>query len=71
MAAAGQSAPEIKPVFELNPEHQLVQHAAEQSDAVFEDWAMFLFEQALLAESGSLNDPGTFTKRLNKLLLAK
>lgn len=69
MAAAGQELPEIKPVFELNPEHQLVKHAASQDGEVFEDWALLLFEQAMLAESGSLKDPGSFTRRLNKLLL--
>ncbi|NVJ50781.1 MAG: molecular chaperone HtpG [Gammaproteobacteria bacterium] len=69
MAAAGQAAPDVKPVFEFNPEHPLVTHAAQQEDGAFEDWALLLFDQALLAESGSLNDPGTFTRRLNKLLL--
>ncbi|MEE4244604.1 MAG: molecular chaperone HtpG [Kangiellaceae bacterium] len=69
MASAGQAMPEIKPVFEINPEHPLVVRTAEQEGEAFNDWVLFLFDQALLAESGSLNDPGTFTKRLNKLLL--
>ncbi|PWK50964.1 molecular chaperone HtpG [Pleionea mediterranea] len=69
MASAGQEAPEVKPVFEFNPEHPLVKRAAEQSGDDFNDWTLFLFDQAMLAESGSLKDPGTFTRRLNALLL--
>ncbi len=71
MAAAGQKMPEAKPVFEINPEHALVNRAAASDGDNFIVWALFLFEQALLAESGSLKDPGSFTKRLNKLLLAQ
>ncbi|NVJ58790.1 MAG: molecular chaperone HtpG [Gammaproteobacteria bacterium] len=69
MAAAGQEMPEIKPVFEFNPEHPLVKRASEQQEADFSEWALLLFDQAMLAESGSLKDPGSFTRRLNKLLL--
>lgn len=69
MASAGQETPEVKPVFEFNPEHPLVKRAAEQSGDDFNDWTLFLFDQAMLAESGSLKDPGTFTRRLNALLL--
>ncbi|WP_144394965.1 molecular chaperone HtpG [Pleionea sediminis] len=69
MAAAGQDMPEIKPVFEINPEHPLVKLAAEKDGDEFKDWALFLFDQAMLSESGSLKDPGTFTRRLNKLLM--
>ncbi len=69
MEAAGQKVPEVKPVLELNTEHPLVKRAAEQDGEAFAEWALFLFEQALLAESGSLKDPGSFTRRLNKLLL--
>ncbi len=69
MEAAGQKAPEVKPVLELNTEHPLVKRASEHEGEVFAEWALFLFEQALLAESGSLKDPGSFTRRMNKLLL--
>ncbi len=69
MAAAGQDMPEIKPVFEFNPEHPLVQLASQKEGEEFNEWSLFLFEQAMLAESGSLKDPGTFTRRLNKLLM--
>jgi molecular chaperone HtpG len=71
MEAAGQKVPEVKPVLELNIEHPLVKRAAEQEGAPFDEWAVFLFEQALLAESGSLKDPGSFTRRMNKLLLGQ
>lgn len=69
MEAAGQKVPEVKPVLELNTEHPLVKRASEQEGDAFGEWALFLYEQALLAESGSLKDPGSFTRRLNKLLL--
>ncbi len=69
MASAGQSAPEVKPILEINPEHSLVQRAADSEGDGFEDWAWLLFDQAVLAESGSLDDPASFTRRLNKLLL--
>ena len=69
MAAAGQPAPEVKPILEVNPEHPLVVKAAEKEGDEFNEWALFLFDQAVLAESGSLDDPGSFTRRLNQLLL--
>ena len=69
LSSAGQEAPEVKPVFEINPEHPLVVKTAAQSDDKFSDWVLFLYDQAVLAESGSLKDPGSFTKRLNQLLL--
>lgn len=71
MEAAGQAVPETKYIFELNPEHPLVQKIADESDeALFEDWANLLLEQATLTERGSLKDPNQFVQRLNKLLLA-
>ncbi|ACY83869.1 molecular chaperone HtpG [Edwardsiella piscicida] len=70
-AAAGQQAPEVKYIFELNPEHALVQRAAEQQDdGRFAQWIELLLDQALLAERGSLEDPNQFIKRINALLLA-
>ncbi|ARD40677.1 molecular chaperone HtpG [Edwardsiella ictaluri] len=70
-AAAGQQAPEVKYIFELNPEHALVQRAAElQDDGRFAQWIELLLDQALLAERGSLEDPNQFIKRINTLLLA-
>lgn len=70
MQSAGQSLPDTKPIFEINPEHPLVAKLdAESSDDRFGDLAMVLFEQANLAEGGQLSDPGGYVKRLNKLLL--
>jgi len=71
MESVGQKVPEVKPIFELNPEHQLVRHIADVQDEVqFKQWAEVLFEQALLAERGSLKNPATFVSRLNSLLLS-
>lgn len=71
MESVGQKVPEVKPVFELNPEHQLVKHVAdEQDETKFKQWAEVLLEQALLAERGSLKNPATFVNRLNSLLLS-
>ncbi|TXH95783.1 MAG: molecular chaperone HtpG [Rheinheimera sp.] len=71
MESVGQKVPEVKPIFELNPEHQLVRHVADVQDEVqFKQWAEVLFEQALLAERGSLKNPATFVTRLNSLLMS-
>lgn len=70
MEAAGQALPDSKPIFELNPSHPLVQKLdAEADEDRFNDLAAVLFDQASLAEGGQLDDPGTYIKRLNKLLL--
>lgn len=71
MESVGQKVPDVKPIFELNPEHQLVKHIAdEQDEGRFKQWAEVLFEQALLAERGSLKNPASFVTRLNSLLLS-
>jgi len=71
MAAVGQEVPETQPIFEINVEHDLVKHVAdEQDDAQFAQWVDVLFEQAMLAERGSLKDPASFVARLNKLMLS-
>lgn len=68
-AAMGQQAPEVKYTFELNPEHSMVKRIADIADeAEFNDWIELLFEQALLAERGTLENPTAFIKRMNKLL---
>ncbi|MCF7982565.1 MAG: molecular chaperone HtpG [Pseudomonadales bacterium] len=70
MEAAGQKLPESKPILELNPEHPLVSKLkGETKEALFNDLAAIIFEQALLAEGGHLVDPAAYVKRLNKLLL--
>lgn len=69
-AAAGQSVPEVKYLFELNPEHALVKRAADtQDDDRFAQWIEVLLDQAMFAERGTLDDPNLFIRRLNQLLL--
>ncbi|MBS1187793.1 MAG: htpG [Burkholderiaceae bacterium] len=68
LKAAGQKAPDAKPILEINPEHPLVQRL-KYEDAKFDDWSHLLFDQAMLAEGGSLEDPATFVKRMNEMLL--
>lgn len=70
MKAAGQKMPEFRPILEINPEHALVKRLS-ADDAAFADWTHLLFDQAMLAEGGSLDDPAAFVKRTNALLLAK
>ena len=70
MESMGQAAPDNKPVFELNPEHDLVKLVAdEQDDDQFKQWTQVLLDQALLAERGNLKDPGTFVQRMNGLMM--
>lgn len=70
MQAAGQPVPDVKPVFELNPEHALIQLVEkEQDQEQFNEWVDVLFDQAQLAEAGQLEDPASFATKLNKLLL--
>jgi molecular chaperone HtpG len=70
LKAAGQQAPESKPILEVNPAHRLVEKLqAESDDAKFADYAHVLFDQALLAEGGQLEDPASFVKRINSLIL--
>ncbi len=71
LKAAGQKTPESKPTLEINPTHGLVERLkAEKDDAKFNDLAHLLFDQALLAEGGQLNDPASFVKRMNSLLIS-
>ncbi len=67
---AGQTMPDSKPVLEVNLDHQLLkQVSAIDSDEEFKDWAELLFEQAVLAEGGQLEDPAGFVQRVNRLML--
>jgi molecular chaperone HtpG len=68
LKAAGQNAPDSKPILEINPDHPLVQRL-KYEDGKFDDWSNILFDQALLAEGGTLEDPAGFVKRLNEMLL--
>ena len=71
LKAAGQAVPNSKPILEINPHHALVQRLNEQTDSdKLKDWSAILFDQALLAEGGQLEDPAAFVRRLNALWLA-
>ena len=70
LKAAGQPVPDTKPIFEINIDHALVKKIdSDLPQEDFEDWVALLFDQAVLADSGHLDDPASFTQRLNKLLL--
>ena len=70
MEASGQSVPESKPIFEINPDHPLVKKLDSEADEeLFEDIVTVLFGQANLGDGGEIDDPGEFASKLNKLLL--
>lgn len=69
LKSAGQEAPLAKPILEINPQHPVVQRLRGE-EAHFDDWAGVLFDQALLAEGGALEDPASFVRRMNQLMLA-
>ncbi len=68
LKSAGQKIPITKPILEINPHHPMVQRLKYEEEK-FSDWSNILFDQALLAEGGQLEDPAAFVKRLNDLLL--
>ncbi|MEZ5477202.1 MAG: molecular chaperone HtpG [Thiolinea sp.] len=68
---AGHEMPSTKPVLEINPTHPLLERMSTEADEDrFGEWATVLFDQAVLAEGGQLEDPAGFVHRLNKLMLA-
>jgi molecular chaperone HtpG len=70
LKAAGQNAPESKPILEVNPSHRLIERLKNESDDnKFADYAHVVFDQALLAEGGQLEDPASFVKRMNSLII--
>ena len=70
LRAAGQDVPSLPLILEINPEHPIVTRLTDESDdARFADWSHILFDQAMLAEGGQLDDPAGFVKRLNTLML--
>mgnify|MGYP003145592945 FL=1 len=72
LKAAGQQVSASKPILELNPEHPMVAKLKdEQNDEQFSDWTSIIFDQALLAEGGQLEDPASFVKKLNAMLLQR
>ncbi len=69
MRQAGHDMPSTKPVLEINPSHALVKRMEnEEVEDRFEDWAKILFDQAILAEGGQLEDPASFVNRLNQMI---
>jgi molecular chaperone HtpG len=68
MKAVGQDVPTSKPILEINPNHPMVQRL-KYEETRFNDWSNLLFDQALLAEGGQLEDPAGFVRRLNDLML--
>ncbi|HUQ73608.1 MAG TPA: molecular chaperone HtpG [Burkholderiales bacterium] len=68
LKAAGQKVPLSKPILEINPTHAVVKRLTPGA-ARFDDWASLLYDQALLAEGGQLDDPAGFVKRTNDLML--
>ena len=70
LEASGQKLPDERYILELNPKHALIAKAASQSDEErFKLWADFIYQQALLADQGTLKDPAAFVKTLDTLLL--
>lgn len=71
LRAAGQQVPKHKPILELNPDHLMIQKMKTEHDKdLFKDWTEVLFDQAVLSEGGQLDDPASFVKRFNSLILA-
>jgi molecular chaperone HtpG len=68
LKASGQKMPVSQPILEINPRHPVVLRLKTE-EKKFDDWASVLFDQALLAEGGQLDDPASFVKRVNQLML--
>ena len=69
LRSAGQKVPAAAPILEINPTHAIITRL-KPDDARFADWAALLYDQALLAEGGQLDDPAGYVKRANSLMLA-
>ncbi|MFC0820735.1 molecular chaperone HtpG [Moraxella marmotae] len=67
LKAMGQPVPDVKPILEINPNHPLIGKLENSQD--FDDLAQVIFDQALLADGGQLDDPAGYLKRVNKLLM--
>jgi len=68
LRAAGQKAPTVVPILEINPRHALVKRVDGEPDEHLTDWASLLFDEAMLAEGAQLEDPAAFVRRLNALV---
>jgi molecular chaperone HtpG len=67
---SGQAAPKGMPILEVNPAHGLLKRLETTPEASFDDLAQIIFDQALLAEGGQLEDPAAYVQRVNRLLTA-
>ncbi len=67
LKSIGQSAPEHKPILELNPDHPMISDLDPNSKDM-EDWAYVLFDQAALSEGAQINEPAVYVRRVNQLL---
>ena len=70
LKATGQTGmPEVKPILEINPDHEIIKKLiAMRKSKSFDDGVLLLYEQALLQEGVNLDNPAGFVKRLNKLM---
>lgn len=69
LRATGQTVPTTKPILEINPQHRLIAKLYDiQDDELFSEWVLTLFEQAVLADGGHLDNPAAYVARVNKLL---
>lgn len=68
LKSVGQQVPDAKPILEVNPAHPIMQRLKHEERRI-DDWAHLLFEQSLLAEGGTLEDPAGFVRRVNELML--
>jgi molecular chaperone HtpG len=70
LKAAGQNTPNVKPVLEINPSHELIKKLdTYQGKKEFKEYSSVIFDQALLSEGGQLEDPVSFVKKVNQLLV--
>lgn len=69
LKASGQETPDIKPILEINPDHPLIDKISQTSGEDYEDWASILLDQAMLVEGAQIEDPASFVKKLNRLML--
>ncbi len=68
---AGHALPGSRPILEINPDHPILKKLdTEKSKKKFSDWSDILFDQAILAEGGQLEDPAGFVAKLNKMLVS-
>jgi len=70
LKAAGQAVPDLEPILEINPMHPLILRLEKElENETFDDWSNLMYEQAVLAEGGQLDDPASFVNRMNNLLV--